>query len=70
MKVAEAQAATEVKVADVRIIAKADIATAVSDLKDAIADCKTSTLKWMFGMMTAFTGIVITSVVTLIVGLR
>ena len=94
--IAEAQAATEAKIADIRIIARADIdaaeerirtsvredilaaeariraelATAMAGFKDAVADFKTSTLKWMFGMMMAFTGIVITTVVTLVVGLK
>ena len=48
---------------------RAEIATAVAGFKDTVADYKTSTLKWMFGMMMAFSGLVITTVAALVVGL-
>ena len=43
---------------------------AVASFRDTVADYKTSTLRWMFGMMMAFSGLVITTVAALIVGLR
>ena len=65
----EAKAATkaDIDAAEARI--RAELATAMAGFKDVVADYKTSTLKWMFGMMMAFTGLVITSVVTLVVSL-
>lgn len=84
-RIAEARTATEKRIAEAenRIRAsvrddiltaearsRAEFTTAMADLKDAIADYKTSTLKWMFGMMTAYTGVVMTAVVTLIVSLK
>lgn len=84
-KIAEVRTATEVRIAEaeerIRVSVREDIlaaearirtelATAVAGFKDVVADYKTSTLKWMFGMMMAFTGIVITTVVTLVVGLQ
>ena len=42
----------------------------MSGFRDTVADYKTSTLKWMFGMMMAFSGLVITTVAALIVGLK
>ena len=40
---------------------QAEIALAVASLKDFIIDRQTSTLKWMFGMMLAFTGLILTA---------
>ena len=40
---------------------QAEIALAVASLKDLIIDRQTSTLKWMFGMMLAFTGLILTA---------
>ena len=57
----------DILAAEARI--RAELATAMAGFKDVVADYKTSTLKWMFGMMMAFTGLVITSVVTLVVSL-
>ena len=71
--IAAAQAATsaDISAAEERIrsATSAEIAAAVAGFKDTVADYKTSTLKWMFGMMMAFTGLVITTVTALIVGL-
>ena len=58
----------DILAAEARI--RAELATAMAGFRDAVADFKTSTLKWMFGMMMAYTGIVITTVVTLVVGLK
>ena len=49
---------------------RAELATAVAGFRDTAADYKTSTLRWMFGMMMAFSGLVLTTVATLIVGLK
>ena len=49
---------------------QARLAAAVADFKDALAEYKTSTLKWVFGMMMAFSGIVITTVITAIVSIK
>ena len=61
----------DISAAEERILSvtSAEIAAAVAGFKDTVADYKTSTLKWMFGMMTAFAGLVITTVTALIVGL-
>ena len=40
---------------------QAEIALAVASLKDFIIDRQTSTLKWIFGMMLAFTGLILTA---------
>ena len=58
----------DILAAETRI--RAELALAIAGFKDAVADYKTSTLKWMFGMMMAFSGLVITTVVTLVVSLR
>ena len=83
-RIAESRAATEERIAEAEgrirtsvredILAaearsRAELATAVAGFRNAVADYKTSTLRWMFGMMTAYTGLVITAVVTLIVSL-
>ena len=46
------------EVAEVRAEVAATRATIVAEFKDALADFKTSTLKWMFGMMLAYTGFI------------
>ena len=56
--------------ARLRSATSAELATAVAGFRDTVADYKTSTLKWMFGMMMAFSGLVITTVAALIVGLK
>ena len=46
------------EVAEVRAEVAATRATIVAEFKEALADFKTSTLKWMFGMMLAYTGFI------------
>ena len=38
---------------------RAEIALAVAELKELIVATQRSTLKWMFGMMLAYTGIIL-----------
>ena len=45
---------------------KADLAFMVAELKDVLIDHKTSTLKWVFGTMLAFTGINVTAMIALL----
>ena len=64
----QASVREDILAAEARI--RAELATAMAGFKDVVADYKTSTLKWMFGMMMAFSGLVITTVAALIVGLK
>ena len=57
----------DILAAEARI--RAELTMSMATFRDAVADYKTSTLKWMFGMMTAFTGMVVAAVVTLVLGL-
>ena len=70
--VAEAESATRSDIAATRSdlaatnadVAKnrAEIALAVAELKELIVATQRSTLKWMFGMMLAYTGIILAAI--------